>query len=95
MTTVALYARYFSDQQNEVSIEDQLRICREHAARESWRVVAIYHDAAISGSTLNRESRCRISQLMSRKPIIRKFKILRRRLMIDAFSRKYWMTSGR
>ena len=26
--------------------------CREHAARESWSVVASYHDAAISGASV-------------------------------------------
>lgn len=35
MTKVALYARYSSDNQNVTSIEDQFRICREYAARES------------------------------------------------------------
>jgi hypothetical protein len=36
MTRVALYARYSSDNQRDASIEDQLRICREKAARENW-----------------------------------------------------------
>jgi site-specific DNA recombinase len=52
MTVVALYARYSSDQQNAVSIEDQFRICRERADREGWEISSAYHDAAISGSTL-------------------------------------------
>ena len=52
MTRVALYARYSSDQQNAASIDDQLRICREHAARDSLRVVGAYRDAAISGSSV-------------------------------------------
>jgi site-specific DNA recombinase len=47
---VALYARYSTDNQSVVSIEDQLRICREHAGRERWQVVDTYHDAAISGA---------------------------------------------
>lgn len=34
MTRVALYARYSSDNQRDASIEDQLRQCRERAARE-------------------------------------------------------------
>ena len=29
----ALYARYSSDQRRAASIEDQFRICREHAGR--------------------------------------------------------------
>lgn len=55
MTRVALYARYSDDLQNPASIEDQLRICREHAARQGWRIVQEYSDAAVSGAfMLNR-----------------------------------------
>lgn len=52
MTRVALYARYSSDNQREASIEDQFRICRDHAKRADWQVVATYKDAAISGSSM-------------------------------------------
>jgi site-specific DNA recombinase len=52
MTKVALYSRYSSDNQSVASIEDQFRICREHAAREKWKVVGAYHDAAISGASV-------------------------------------------
>jgi site-specific DNA recombinase len=52
MTRVALYARYSSDNQSVASIDDQFRICREHAAREKWNVVGTYHDAAISGASV-------------------------------------------
>ncbi len=52
MTRVALYARYSSDNQAAASIEDQLRICREHAAHEQWQVVGTYQDAAISGASV-------------------------------------------
>ena len=38
MTKVAIYARYSSDQQREASIEDQIRLCQERAAREGWKV---------------------------------------------------------
>src|SRR3546814_12022490 len=47
MTRVALYARYSSDNQREASVEDQLRLCRQHAEREGWTVVESYHDRAI------------------------------------------------
>lgn len=40
--TVALYARYSSDNQNVASIDDQFRVCRGHAVREQWRVVGAY-----------------------------------------------------
>lgn len=52
MTKVALYARYSSDNQSVASIEDQFRICREQAAREKWKVIGTYHDAAISGASV-------------------------------------------
>jgi site-specific DNA recombinase len=52
MPKVALYARYSTDNQSVVSIEDQFRICREHAGRERWQVVDTYHDAAISGASV-------------------------------------------
>jgi site-specific DNA recombinase len=51
MTRVALYARYSSDNQSESSIADQLRLCREHAGRERWKVTGTYHDAAVSGAS--------------------------------------------
>ena len=52
MTRVALYARYSSDNQREASIEDQMRICREQAKRENWKIVGTYKDAGISGASM-------------------------------------------
>ena len=49
---VALYARYSSDQQRAASIEDQFRICREHASRAGWTVVAEHADPALSGASM-------------------------------------------
>ncbi len=51
---VALYARYSSDNQRDASIEDQLRQCRERAAREDWIIVDSYSDRAVSGASLIR-----------------------------------------
>jgi site-specific DNA recombinase len=51
---VSIYARYSSDKQREASIEDQVRLCEERAAREDWRVVKRYTDHAISGASLMR-----------------------------------------
>jgi site-specific DNA recombinase len=45
-------ARYSSDNQSAASIEDQFRICREHALREHWNVVGTYQGAAISGASV-------------------------------------------
>src|SRR5216684_9167826 len=54
MIKVALYARYSSENQRDASIEDQLRLCRLHAERQSWIVVDSYSDRAISGASLLR-----------------------------------------
>jgi site-specific DNA recombinase len=54
MTSVALYARYSSDNQRDASIEDQLRLCRERVEREGWQVVDSYSDRSISGASLIR-----------------------------------------
>lgn len=45
-----IYARYSSDLQNNRSIEDQIRICRERAEIEGWEIVEIFTDYAISGA---------------------------------------------
>jgi DNA invertase Pin-like site-specific DNA recombinase len=52
MLKVALYARCSTDNQSVASIEDQFRICREHAGGEGWQVVHTYQDAAISGASV-------------------------------------------
>ncbi|NTG25538.1 recombinase family protein [Agrobacterium rhizogenes] len=51
MTRAGLYARYSDDKQSEASIEDQFRLCREHALREGWEIAGSYEDAAISGAS--------------------------------------------
>ena len=51
---VALYARYSSDLQSDHSIEDQVRLCTEHAAKNGWSVVECYSDAGLSGASLMR-----------------------------------------
>src|SRR5690348_4911405 len=47
-----IYARYSSDNQNERSIDDQLRLCREFVARRGDTVTDIFADYEISGSSL-------------------------------------------
>lgn len=47
---VAAYARYSSDAQREASLEDQLRNCRQYAARMGWPEPVVYTDAAVSGA---------------------------------------------
>src|SRR5690348_5910561 len=48
----AIYARYSSDMQRESSIDDQIRKCKEYAAKQGWVVLDdhIYVDEAISGA---------------------------------------------
>jgi site-specific DNA recombinase len=52
----AIYARYSTDKQNPLSIDDQVRKCREFAARNGWEVLDahIYADEAICGATDDR-----------------------------------------
>jgi site-specific DNA recombinase len=51
---VALYARYASDNQQNASIEDQLRLCQLRAEKQGWTVVDSYTDRATSGASLLR-----------------------------------------
>jgi site-specific DNA recombinase len=51
---VAIYARYSSELQRDASIEDQVRLCRDHAACAGWAVVETFADHALSGATTNR-----------------------------------------
>jgi site-specific DNA recombinase len=50
----AIYARYSSDNQQDASIEDQIRLCRERAEKEGWEIVGQYKDRAISGGSMLR-----------------------------------------
>ncbi|MFD0986227.1 recombinase family protein [Methyloligella solikamskensis] len=54
MTRVAIYARYSSDQQQEASIEDQFRLCKERAEAEGWEIAGQYKDHATSGASMLR-----------------------------------------
>ncbi len=50
----AIYARYSSDLQREASVEDQIRLCLERAAREGWKITKQYSDRGNSGASLIR-----------------------------------------
>jgi DNA invertase Pin-like site-specific DNA recombinase len=52
MERAVIYARYSSEQQNESSIEDQIRSCRRHAERIGVQVSDIYTDQATSGASI-------------------------------------------
>ena len=61
---VAIYARFSSDRQNERSIEDQIRLCRERARADEGDVVAEFSDAEISGAS--RHNRPGLLDLLAR-----------------------------
>jgi site-specific DNA recombinase len=54
----AIYARYSSDNQRQSSIEDQIRNCREAAAKKGWVVVEeyIFWDSEKTGTTMHGRS---------------------------------------
>lgn len=47
-----IYARYSTDRQEESSITDQVRRCRDYAAARGWEVVEVFADEGISGAAL-------------------------------------------
>lgn len=46
-----IYARFSTDKQSDTSIDDQVRVCRDRAARLGLEVATVYSDAAVSGAT--------------------------------------------
>lgn len=68
--TCGIYARYSSEKQNANSVEDQIRKCREYAAKNGWAILEnhIYRDAAISGASDNRDSLKRMLAAASAHP---------------------------
>ena len=46
-----IYSRYSSELQREASIEDQIEVCRRHAERQGWAIVAHYEDRGLSGAS--------------------------------------------
>jgi site-specific DNA recombinase len=86
---VAIYARYSSDNQRDASIGDQLRICREYAARQGWTVTHEFTDHAISGATLLRSG----FQALMRDALNRRFDVVLAE-SLDRFSRDQEDTAG-
>lgn len=52
MKRAVVYARYSTDLQNDQSVEDQIRLCRDHASRLGAEVVEEYFDRAKSGASM-------------------------------------------
>lgn len=51
MTNIVIYARFSSHNQNEQSIEGQLKACYDFAKQNDYNVIHEYIDRAISGTT--------------------------------------------
>ena len=66
----AVYARYSSEKQNSLTIEQQVRECREYAERHGFTVLDahIYTDEAICGATDNRAGLQRLLAAATQKP---------------------------
>lgn len=52
---VVIYARYSSHNQTEQSIEGQIKVCKEYAERNDYKIIHIYKDEARSGTSDSRE----------------------------------------
>ena len=62
---VALYARYSTDMQNPMSIEDQFRQATRYASQRGWAIVERFSDSAISGtSSRTRPDFARLSEAL-------------------------------
>lgn len=48
----AIYARFSTDRQDEASIDDQIRVCTEHAKRCGFHIVERFDDQGISGAAI-------------------------------------------
>jgi Resolvase, N terminal domain len=48
---IVIYARFSSHNQNEQSIEGQLKVCYDFAKQNDYNVIHEYIDRAISGTT--------------------------------------------
>ena len=53
-TRVAVYARYSSKNQNDVSIEDQFTMTDAYAAKQGWTITARFSDRARTGKNAHR-----------------------------------------
>ena len=54
MTRAAIYARYSSHNQRDISIDIQVDNCRAYCKEQGWQVVGEYCDHAVSGRTAER-----------------------------------------
>ncbi len=67
MTNAVIYARYSSSRQKEESIERQIEICKEYAAKYGMTIIGVYTDRAKTGKNDNRAEFQRMLYDSSRK----------------------------
>ena len=69
-TRTAIYARFSSEKQNALSIDQQIRKCCEYAERNGLRVAedCVFSDEALSGATDDRAGLQRLLALAQAKP---------------------------
>ena len=69
-TCCAIYARFSSEKQSPLSIDQQIRKCREYADRAGFRVLeqCIFADEAMPGATDNRAGLQRLLACANEKP---------------------------
>ena len=60
----AVYTRFSSDRQSELSTQAQIRACREYAESNGIEIVRIYSDEAISGTEEKTDSRLQYQTLL-------------------------------
>ena len=60
----AVYTRFSSDRQSELSTQAQIRACREYAESNGIEIVRIYSDEAISGTDEKTDSRLQYQTLL-------------------------------
>ena len=56
MKNAVIYARFSSHGQNEMSIDGQIRVCREFAESQGYNVINAYSDKARTGTNDSRPS---------------------------------------
>ena len=64
----AIYTRFSSDRQSEMSTQAQVRACKEYADANGIDIVRIYSDEAISGTEEKTENRLQYQTMLEDLP---------------------------
>jgi site-specific DNA recombinase len=54
----AIYSRFSTDKQTELSIVDQVRVCTEYASKQGWTISHRFEDQGISGAAIGNRPGC-------------------------------------